>query len=115
MHRTFTKDAYKDCDRKTPFMQQVFRHNIDLQRTVISEFERVRKERALSQEAAVKEIKMNGGVISRQNLTKFKSGYFNTASNTYLNILSCWCGYPGLVELVNAVESRKRCELSGEG
>jgi hypothetical protein len=92
-------------------MQEVFRHNTDLQRTVLTEFERVRKARGLSQEAAVKAIKMNGGIVSRQNLTKFKNGYFNTASNTYLNILSCWSGYPGLVELVNAVERRKCGEI----
>ena len=110
MNRHFIKDAYKVCDQSTPFMQEVLKHNKDLQCTVITEFERVRKERGISQRDAVKNIEMNGGFVSRQNLTKYKNGCFNKASNTYLNILACWAGYAGLIELVITVEARSRGE-----
>lgn len=100
------KSYYQTCDKQTEFMLGVIDHNKRIQSVVVNEFELVRKEKGLSQESAISEIKANGGFISRQNLCKVKNGVFDHCSTTYLNILSRWCGYSDLVALVNAVNAR---------
>ena len=106
MFRTFTKIAYKDCDKKTPFMQSVLERNKDYQYILINEFLRKVKERGMSQVEACADIKKKGGLISRQNLLNVMHGKFESIPFTYANIISNWCGYLGFVELINSVQSR---------
>lgn len=102
----FAKPYLAACDRNTEFMKGVFSANIRLHAIVVNEFERVRMEKGFSQAEAVRQVKSNGGLISRQNLGKFRNGIFYTASTTYLNILARWSGYNDFVELVNVVDAR---------
>lgn len=94
------------CDITTPFMQGVFDANKGLIRQVLDEFERVRHERGVTQESVCNALRIDGGLISRQNLTKYQKGVFHQCSTTYLNIISIWCGYADCVALINAVSSR---------
>ncbi len=111
----FAKGYYKDCDRQSPFMLGVYSANRNVLKVVLEEFERVRGTRELSQRDAVKGIKMLGGFLSRQNITKYKSGVFSTCSITYLNVVSRWCGYSDFVELCIAVRMRESSQPSVAG
>jgi hypothetical protein len=93
MLQHFTKNAYNTCDKKTPFMQSVLRHNKDYQFILIGEFLRIINERGMSQVEACEDIKKKGGLISRQNLLKVMKGEFESIPFTYANIISTWCGY----------------------
>ncbi len=103
----FTKGRYNDCDKTTEFMKGVISSNLRQQKTVLMEFRRVLGLRSESKLSAIRSIKNNGGLISYQNMKKVETGVFDYVPNTYLNVLSRYCGYEDFVELCIAVRMRE--------
>ncbi len=88
-------------------MLGVLEANLRQQRIVLNEFERVIGIRRVSRLAACKMIRNDGGLISYQNIPKVKKGTFKYVPNTYLNIISRYCGYEDFVDLCIAVRIRE--------
>lgn len=102
----FTKGSYVGCDREGEFLQGVFSANVSTQQTIIREFDRYLKDNSISQEAAIKAIRMRGAVVTRNGLWNYRRGEFKTCTNTLMNILSRYCGYKDFEELIITVHSR---------
>ncbi len=88
--------------------------NLKQQRIVLEEFQRVIGIRRVSRLAAIKSIRDEGGLISYQNMKKVKTGVFRYVPNTYLNILSRYCGYEDFVDLCVSVRMREEKERSSQ-
>jgi len=89
-------------------MLGVLKANREQQRVVLEEFQRVIDIRRVSRLNAVKTINSSGALISYQNLKNVRTGVFKYVPNTYLNVISRWCGYNDFVDLVIAVREREQ-------
>lgn len=109
----FTKPYFKACDKDTPYFRSVIDENLLTTKIVLDEFYKYLSDNSITQEAAISSIRSAGGIVTRNGLWNYRRGYYYTCSNTFLNIISRFCGYKNYVELLYAVRDRAASGSAG--
>lgn len=88
--------------------ETVYKANREDIRIVIDQFEQFARAKVGTVKQALNDLRAQGFTISKSGLNRGRKGEFNTISLTWLNILSVYCGYNGLNELL------RYCPRKGE-